>query len=133
MRYALNIGPGYQINMAIQNLAKLARARDSSEYEGHGLDATRTMAAMKAGIAILPSLYALQKESRDQDLCVRKIQDVRTSRAISLVWRDTSLLADDFEALAVVVYLLLLLVCKQFFQKTKNPVSWQIIYPEVPM
>jgi len=71
--------------------------------------------ALKAGIAILPSLYALQKESRDQDLCVRKIQDVRTSRAISLVWRDTSLLADDFEALAVVVYLFLLLVCKQFF------------------
>ncbi|MEM7428878.1 MAG: LysR substrate-binding domain-containing protein [Pseudomonadota bacterium] len=99
----LSIGPGNQINLAIQNLAKLSGAFVSSEYEGNGLDATRIMAAMGAGIAVLPSLYALQEARRDQNLCVRKIQDVRTSREISLVWRSTSPMASDFEALAAVI------------------------------
>ena len=99
----LSIGPGNQINLAIQNLAKLSGAFVSSEYEGNGLDATRIMAAMGAGVAVLPSLYALLEARRDQDLCVRKIKDIRTSRTISLVWRDTSPLENDFEALAGVV------------------------------
>ena len=99
----LSIGPGNQINLAIQNLAKLSGAFVSSEYEGNGLDATRIMAAMGAGVAVLPSLYALLEARRDQDLCVRKIKDISTSRTISLVWRDTSPLEDDFEALAGVV------------------------------
>ena len=99
----LSIGPGNQINLAIQNLAKLSGAFVSSEYEGNGLDATRIMAAMGAGVAVLPSLYALLEASRDQDLCVRKIKDARTSRTISLIWRDTSPLVADFEALAAVV------------------------------
>lgn len=99
----LSIGPGNQINLAIQNLAKLSGAFVSSEYEGNGLDATRIMAAMGAGVAVLPSLYALQEARRDNDLCVRKVDDARTSRTISLVWRDTSPLVSDFEALAVVI------------------------------
>ena len=61
------------------------------------------MAAMGAGVAVLPSLYALQEAKRDQDLCVRKVKDSRTSRTISLVWRKTSPLVSDFEALAVII------------------------------
>lgn len=99
----LSIGPGNQINLAIHNLAKLSGAYVNSEYEGNGLDATRIMAAMGGGIAVMPSLYALLEASRDRDLCVRKIKDARTSRTISLVWRDTSPLANDFGALADVI------------------------------
>jgi len=75
----------------------------SSEYEGTSLDAIRQMAAMGAGIAILPSLYALVEASRDTALVVRRISHKKAERQISLIWRDTSPLKQSFEQIAKVL------------------------------
>lgn len=86
----LSLGHGHHLNLAIHELAKLSGAYVSSEYEGTSLDAIRQMAAMGAGIAILPSLYALVEASRDTALVVRRIAHKKAEREIALIWRDTS-------------------------------------------
>jgi len=57
----------------VQQLAEAAGAHVSTEYEDTSLDAIRQMAGMGAGIAIVPSLYALIEASKDPHQIVRPI------------------------------------------------------------
>lgn len=99
----LSLGHGHHLNLAIHDLARLSGAYVSSEYEGTSLDAIRQMATMGAGIAILPSLYALVEASRDTALVVRRIAHKKAERQISLIWRDTSPLKESFLQMAEVL------------------------------
>lgn len=99
----LSLGHGHHLNLAIHDLAKQSGAYVNNEYEGTSLDAIRQMATMGAGIAILPSLYALVEASRDTELVVRRIDHKEAEREISLIWRDTSPLESSFEQLAEVL------------------------------
>lgn len=99
----LSLGHGHHLNLAIHDLAKQSGAYVSTEYEGTSLDAIRQMAAMGAGIAILPSLYALVEASRDSALVVKRIDHKKAERHISLIWRDTSPVKDSLHHLAEVL------------------------------
>lgn len=99
----LSLGQGHHLSLAIHELAKSAGAYVNSEYEGTSLDAIRQMSAMGAGVAILPSLYALLEARRDPDLVVRRIEHPRAQRDIALVWRNTSPMRQSFESLGSVL------------------------------
>lgn len=99
-RPLLSLGQGHRLNLTIQSLATMAGAFVSTEYEGTSLDAIRQMAEMGAGIAILPSLYALTEARRDPDLIIRPINDKSAIRRVALLWRDTSPLGDTLKILA---------------------------------
>ncbi|RIJ17225.1 hydrogen peroxide-inducible genes activator [Henriciella mobilis] len=99
-RSLLTLGYGHRFYHIIQSLAEAAGAHVSSEYQGTSLDAIRQMAEMGAGVAVFPSLYALTEARRDPDLVVRRIDDPMARREISLIWRQTSPLADRLEKLA---------------------------------
>jgi len=90
------------LDLKVHAIAKASGAYVSSEYEGSTLDAARVMAEMGAGIAILPSLYALIEVRRDPQMIIRRINDPLATRQISLIWRDTSPLDDSYMALAEV-------------------------------
>lgn len=98
----LSLEHGHHLNLAIHDLARQSGAFISREYEGTSLDAIRQMAAMGAGVAILPSLYALVEASRDTSLVVRRIKHKNTTRQISLIWRQTSPLKESLTQLAEV-------------------------------
>jgi len=99
----LSLGAGHRLSLIIQYIADQAGAEVSTEYEGTSLDAIRQMAAMGAGVAILPSLYALTEAARDPDLVIRRIDHATAQRDIALIWRPTSPLADDFKLLGDVL------------------------------
>jgi LysR family hydrogen peroxide-inducible transcriptional activator len=99
-RSLLTLGQGHRLNSIIQQIADAAGAAISSEYEGTSLDAIRLMAEMGAGVAVLPSLYALSEARRDRNLCARPIAHELARRSISLIWRDTSPLAASLKMLA---------------------------------
>ena len=92
-RPLLTLGLGHRLSAITQDLASASGAEVSSEYEGTSLDAIRLMSQMGAGIAILPSLYALSEARRDRGLNIRRIDDPIACRDIALIWRDTSPLA----------------------------------------
>lgn len=100
-RPLLTLGQGHRLSAITQDLATASGAVVSSEYEGTSLDAIRLMSQMGAGVAILPSLYALSEARRDRGLNIRMIDHSLARRDISLVWRDTSPLAASLCALAV--------------------------------
>jgi len=58
------------------------------------------MAVMGAGVAVLPSLYALAEAVRDPDFVVRRIDHPEALHEIVLHWRRDSPVRDDFEHLA---------------------------------
>jgi LysR family hydrogen peroxide-inducible transcriptional activator len=88
--------------MIVQKLAEVAGAHVSTEYEGTSLDAIRQMAGMGAGVAILPSLYALVEAQKDPYQVVRPINHPLASRQISLVWRADSPLEPNIQTLGLV-------------------------------
>lgn len=96
----LTLGQGHRLDAIIRRIAEMAGARVSHEYEGTSLAAIRQMAEMGAGVAILPSLYALTEARRDPLLTVRRIDDPIAARCISLIWRDTSPLQPGLKLLA---------------------------------
>jgi LysR family hydrogen peroxide-inducible transcriptional activator len=91
------LGHGHKFGTTVKNLAALAKATTSDEYEGTSLDAIRQMAAMGGGVAILPSLYAISEAKRDPQLIVRPIHHPLARRDIALIWRHSSPLAKKFE------------------------------------
>ena len=99
----LSLGQGHNLNMTIRDVARVSGAFVNHEYEGTSLDAIRQMAAMGAGVAVLPSLYALVEARRDQALTVRKIDHETARREISLVWRDTSPMGEQMGELAEIL------------------------------
>jgi LysR family transcriptional regulator, hydrogen peroxide-inducible genes activator len=96
----LTLGQGHRLNAIIRELAAASGAAVSSEYEGTSLDAIRLMAEMGAGVAILPSLYALSEARRNKGLNARLIDHPLARREVSLIWRDTSPLAASLQGLA---------------------------------
>lgn len=100
-RSLLTLGQGHRLSAITQDVASAAAAVVSSEYEGTSLDAIRLMSQMGAGVAILPSLYALSEARRDKALNIRMIDHPLARRDIALVWRDTSPLATSLQVLAV--------------------------------
>ena len=99
-RPLLTLGPGHGFSQLIGELARKAGAYISEEYQGTSLDATRQMAVMGAGIAVLPSLYVKIEAQRDSEITLRPISDPMAKRKISLIWRQKSPLGEKFEALA---------------------------------
>ena len=99
-RALLTLGQGHRLNAIIRELAAASGAEVSSEYEGTSLDAIRLMAEMGAGVAILPSLYALSEARLDRGLNARLIDHPLARREISLIWRDTSPLEASLKELA---------------------------------
>ncbi|MGB7287344.1 MAG: LysR substrate-binding domain-containing protein [Salaquimonas sp.] len=97
----LSLGYGFGLNTIAGNLAARSGAFISTEYEGTSLDAVRQMAAMGAGVAILPSLYATTEARRDPELIIRKINDPMAQRDVSLIWRKNSPLTENFKRLAM--------------------------------
>lgn len=86
----ISLGSESGFNQTIQKLAKLARANVSHEYRGGSLDASRQLAVMGAGVAVLPSLYALNEARRDPNFIVRRIDHPDAFQAISLSWRKST-------------------------------------------
>lgn len=99
-RQLLTLGQGHRLSEITQDLATAAGAAVSSEYEGTSLDAIRLMSQLGAGIAILPSLYALSEAKRDRGLHVRLIDHPMARRDIALIWRETSPLAASLLSLS---------------------------------
>lgn len=102
-RELLTVGYGYRFSLIVQQIADASRAQVSSEFQGTSLDAIRQMAAMGAGVAILPSLYASTEARRDPDLTLRPIDHPLAARMISLIWRPTSPLGQQFETIASIL------------------------------
>ncbi|MEO1405804.1 MAG: hydrogen peroxide-inducible genes activator, partial [Pseudomonadota bacterium] len=86
----LSLGPGHRLSQLIAELAREAGGRVGGEYQGTSLDATRQMAVMGSGVAVLPSLYVKLEAQRDKDITVRPISDDMARRTISLIWRRQS-------------------------------------------
>ena len=90
----------HSLDLRVHAIAEASGATVSSEYQGTTLDAVRQMAEMGAGVAVLPSLYALIEVRRDPQLIVRRIDHPMAIRTISLVWRKTSPLEVNLRTLA---------------------------------
>ena len=60
------------------------------------------MAGMGAGIAIVPSLYAVMEANKDPHQIVRPIDHPLARRQISLVWRAASPLEHNIQKLGLV-------------------------------
>ncbi len=102
-RALLTLGEGHRLSRLIDRIAFEAGGHVSSEYQGTSLDATRQMAIMGAGVAVLPSLYVTGEAKRDPDIVVRRIDHPMARRTISLVWRENSPLESRFHAIGKVL------------------------------
>ena len=96
----LSLSPSYSLTRTVEHLAALAGATVSQDYKGSSLDAVRQMAVIGAGVAILPSLYALAEAIRQPDFVVRRLDHPEAFHRIALHWRSSSPMADAFETLA---------------------------------
>ncbi|MEM7493698.1 MAG: LysR substrate-binding domain-containing protein [Pseudomonadota bacterium] len=99
----LTLGQDFMLSRTVRDLAAQIGAYVSDEYEGNSLDALRQMAAMGAGIAVVPSLYAASETRHDDSVVVRRIDALDTQREVQLVWRITSPLGNVFDEMADVL------------------------------
>jgi LysR family hydrogen peroxide-inducible transcriptional activator len=99
-RPLLSLGPDFALTSIVERLAERIGTYVSHDYRGSSLDAVRQMAVMGAGVAVLPSLYALAEAVRDPDFVVRRIDDPQAVHEIALHWRSRSPVSQDFEQLA---------------------------------
>ncbi|SHG61106.1 hydrogen peroxide-inducible genes activator [Cognatishimia maritima] len=81
----LTLGAGHRLSHVVAGMAAGAGGRVSDEYEGTSLDAIRLMAAMGAGIAILPNIYAATEAQRGTDVSLHFLSDDAAAREIVLV------------------------------------------------
>lgn len=96
----LSLSPEFRLADVVERLANLAGTFVSRDYEGASLDAVRQMAVMGAGVAILPSLYALAEAVRDPEFIIRRIDHPEAKHNIALTWRRNSPLEEDCVQLA---------------------------------
>ncbi|MGJ3230187.1 MAG: LysR substrate-binding domain-containing protein [Oceanicaulis sp.] len=99
-RTLLTLSPEFHLTRIVERLAARAGAHLSQDYRGASLDAVRQMAASGAGVAVLPSLYALGEAIRDPAFKVRRIVDRDAFHPVRLYWRRSSPDAALFERLA---------------------------------
>lgn len=96
----LALSAEFSLHDLVEQLAMKAGTYLSRDYEGGSLDAVRQMAVMGAGVAILPSLYALAEAVRDPEFKIRRLDHPDAVHPIALHWRCTSPAAEDFRRLA---------------------------------
>ena len=99
-RTLLSLGPEFHLTAIAAQIAALAGAQMSEEYRGVSLDAIRQMAVAGAGVAVLPSLYALGEAVRDPAFRVRRIDHPAAKHPVFLYWRRSSREPELFERLA---------------------------------
>ncbi|MEL6751758.1 MAG: LysR family transcriptional regulator [Pseudomonadota bacterium] len=99
-RPLLSLSRQFSLAEIVDRLAKDAGTFVQRDYQGGSLDAIRQMAVMGAGVAVLPSLYALAEAIRDPEFIVRRIDHPNAVHEIFLHWRQSSAHADDFAQLA---------------------------------
>lgn len=99
-RPLLSLSSEFRLAHIVEELARKAGAYISRDYQGASLDAVRQMAVMGAGIAVLPSLYALAEAIRDPEFVVRQIDHPQAVHDIALIWRRASPMQDDCLELA---------------------------------
>lgn len=99
-RTILTLGPEFHLTRIVEDLAAEAGAALSTEYQGTSLDAIRQMAVNGAGIAILPSLYALGEAIRDPEFKVRRIDHPGAVHPVLLYWNQSARDSSEFELLA---------------------------------
>ncbi|MEL8055459.1 MAG: LysR substrate-binding domain-containing protein [Pseudomonadota bacterium] len=96
----LTLGQDFVLSKMVRDMAAVTGAHISDEYEGNSLDALRQMAAMGAGIAVVPSLYAASETRRDDGVVVRRIDASNMHREVQLAWRVTTPLDNVFSAMS---------------------------------
>lgn len=96
----LTLGLGHRLTGIVSELAYKAGAYISTDYQGTSLDAIRHMAALGAGVAILPELYVKCEARKDSNLVFRRIEDDGAFRTVSLVWREGSPLRSGLLSIA---------------------------------
>ena len=99
-RPLLTLGMGHRLTSLVSELAHRAGAFVPTDYEGTSLDAIRHMAALGAGVAVLPQLYVTCEARRDDALIFRRIDAPIAERDIALIWRHGSPLREGFTQLA---------------------------------
>ncbi|MEO1304633.1 MAG: LysR substrate-binding domain-containing protein [Pseudomonadota bacterium] len=99
-REILSVGQSHRISRALREISSASDANISNVFTGTSLDAIRHMAATGAGVAILPSIYALTEARRDADLVLRPLEHPEAQRRVSLIWRPTSPMAESFSMMA---------------------------------
>ncbi|GFE63191.1 LysR family transcriptional regulator [Litoreibacter roseus] len=99
-RPLLSLSSEFRLSRIVERLAEQAGAYVSRDYQGASLDAVRQMAVMGAGVAVLPSLYALAEAVRDPEFVVRRIDHPDAKHEIAFHWRRSSPLQDDCLELA---------------------------------
>ncbi|MGR3503411.1 LysR substrate-binding domain-containing protein [Pseudaestuariivita sp.] len=99
-RPLLALNPDFTLHDIVGRLAAEAGTFVSRAYEGSSLDAIRQMAVMGAGVAVLPSLYALAEAIRDPEFIVRRIDHPNARHDIHLHWRRSAANQSDFRELA---------------------------------
>ncbi|KQI67388.1 hypothetical protein AN189_15690 [Loktanella sp. 3ANDIMAR09] len=111
----LSLSAGFSMHDIVERLARAAGTYLSRDYQGGSLDAVRQMAVMGAGVAILPSLYALGEAVRDPGFKVRKLVHPEAVHPIALHWRRSSPTAAEFRRLAAE-----LIVVKEEIRATRD-------------
>lgn len=96
-RSLLTLGPDFHLTHIVDALAREAGARLSEEYRGASLDAIRQMAVSGAGIAVLPSLYALGEAIRDPQFRVRRIDHPEAVHPVFMYWSPSAPDCSEFE------------------------------------
>ena len=96
----LSLSPDFRLAEIVERIADAASTYVNRDYQGATLDAVRQMAVMGAGVAILPSLYALAEAIRDPEFIVRRIDHPQAKHEIALIWRRSSPISDDCLELA---------------------------------
>ncbi|MEM7059755.1 MAG: LysR substrate-binding domain-containing protein [Pseudomonadota bacterium] len=86
----ITVSPNFQLADIVERLAEIAGTHMSRDYQGATLDAARQMAVMGAGVAVLPSLYALAEAVRDPEFVVRRIEHPLAKHDIALLWRKST-------------------------------------------
>ncbi|KCZ90380.1 LysR family transcriptional regulator [Hyphomonas jannaschiana] len=99
-RHLLTLSGEFRLTAMVQSLSDEAGGIVSHEYEGTSLDSVRLMAEMGAGIAVLPSLYALSEVRRDPQMVIRRIDHPLAIHSVGLMWRETSPFAPSLQVLA---------------------------------
>lgn len=83
----ISVSSNFRLADIVERLAEIAGTHMSRDYQGATLDAARQMAVMGAGVAVLPSLYALAEAVRDPEFVVRRIDHPLARHDIALLWR----------------------------------------------
>ncbi|MEM1372675.1 MAG: LysR family transcriptional regulator [Pseudomonadota bacterium] len=99
-RPLLSLSAHFTLAEIVDRLADRCGAYVSRDYQGGSLDAVRQMAVMGAGVAVLPSLYALAEAVRDPEFTVRRIDHPDAIHPIVLLWRRGTAIDDHCRQLA---------------------------------